>query len=480
MADFLGVSTSGGTALDQLVDSYLSTQQPKLDVLNQKTSTLERKRSFFNTLNTRLNSLVSQLDKFTADNAADKFVTRAATSSDSTILTANVSSNAVVGLDSVFVEQIAIRDLLITDQLNLTDNFGSDQFSFTLSVGNKSVDFKIELDSEDTNEDAMKKIVAAVNSNDDLDIKASFVKDTNSTGRISFSSNQTGSENAIVVSGNNKALDKLGLKENKLYSNSGERTIADDSKAGYKKAVIEDLDSKIQVNGINIRRSTNSISDAIDGITLNLLKPQEQGAQEVVINTDINVTEVENLIKPLLTEFNNVLSYLSANKTQQREDPAIGTLQSRLRGIVSESVTSVTGDDAPNFLLEVGITVGSNGTLSLTDSQKLKDFLADNPQKIADLFTSEDSFVAKINNAISNLQGDEGLIRSRSLSISSQIDSTKERTSQLQSRIDQQAVALRKQYTSYLDALYEAQNQLNYLYTMPSSGGGAYDSLLGG
>lgn len=483
MADYLGVNTSGGTTLDQLVDAYRSTQQSKVDVLNQKKTTLETRRNFINNLNTRMNSVVSQLDNFTAENASEKFVTRSVASSKSDVLTASVAPDASVDLNSVFVEQIAVKDVLITDRLNLKESFSKNsraignEFNFTMSIGEKSGEFKVQLDADETNESAMRKIVSAVNSNDSLNIRASFIKDTSSTGKISFTSNETGSENQIIIDGKNNALDALGLKTNKLYEKDGERTVATDTKAGYKVVSSLELDSKIQVNGISVWRSSNTIDDVLDGVTLNLLKPQEKGEQAVTLSTDIDTKAVEDLLKPLLTEFNNLLSFLGANRAQQRSDPAISSLFGTLRGVVSESISS-TQEGAPNFLMSIGITVNSNGSLSMTDTTKLKEFLADDPQKVADLFTSEDGFVAKINNAIESFVGDGGLIRSRRSSITEQINYTDERTSQVQSRIDQQAEALRSQYTSYLETLYEAQNQLNYLYTMPSSSGSGYDSLV--
>ena len=73
MGNYFGVSTAGSTDLDQLVEAFRQTQQSKVDQITQRTTDLENRRSFFNGLNTRLNALVSQLDKFTAEGASGKF-----------------------------------------------------------------------------------------------------------------------------------------------------------------------------------------------------------------------------------------------------------------------------------------------------------------------------------------------------------------------------------------------------------------------
>lgn len=476
MGNYFGVSTAGSTDLDQLVDAFRQTQQSKVDQITQRTTNLENRRSFFNGLNTRLNALVSQLDKFTAEGASGKFDTRKIDTSDSDTLTATVSSKASVGLNTVKVNNIAYRDNLISNQLQLDQAFGSGTFNFTISSGESTANIEIELDGDETNEEVMKKIASAVNSNDELDITAAYIKDTNSTGRLSFTSNNTGADNKVVITGDD-ALKTFGIHQSQLSNGDTGRTLVGDTSAGYKYADVVDLNSEIEVNGIKVQRNTNSMDDVLEGVTLNLIRPQDADSQEVILDTQIDVKAVEDLIKPLLTEYNNLLGFLNNNKSMQRSDPSVGSLRANIRGLASNQISSAQSD-APSYLMELGISVSSTGTLSLTDTEKLKNFLEEDPQKVADLFTSEDSFVSKISNTIANLQGDGGLIRSRTLSISDQIDYNKERTLELESRIDQQASALRKQYTSYLESIYEAQAQFNYLNTMPTSTGGAYDSLV--
>ena len=61
------------TQTDLLVESYLQTQQPKLNSIQNKKSELEAKNSFFTALNTRINAIVTQIDTFQANDFDKKF-----------------------------------------------------------------------------------------------------------------------------------------------------------------------------------------------------------------------------------------------------------------------------------------------------------------------------------------------------------------------------------------------------------------------
>lgn len=462
-------SSSNQTASDLLVQAYKQAQQTRVDTLTNRQKTLETRRSFFSSLNTKLNSLVSNLDTFTADNADSKFVTRSITSSLSSVLTATASSDALVGINQIFVERLATNDTLIAKQLNLSSAFGESAGtkSIGLTVNGTSFNINVEFTGSETNEEAMTKIANAINSTEDIKVSAALIKNTSTTGRLTLTSKETGGENKITFT-DNSVFAKLGFDTSTLNPDSTGRTVATDTEAGYRTADFNTLDSKLNVNGINVTRSSNSIDDLLAGVTLNLVKPQETGDQPVTLTTAVNSKAVEDLINPLIKNFNDLLAYLRDNKTQQRADTSISSLYSNLRGILSQSVSGLP-DGNPKYLTDIGLKIGTDGTLSIGDSTKLEKLLKDDPQKVADIFTSSDGFVAKINNLIKNLTGDSGLIKSRTLSLNDQIESTKDQKVQLEDRIDRQAETLRKEYESMLRVFLQAQNQYSLLSTFSTT-----------
>lgn len=478
MGSYFGISTEGSTDIDQLVNAYRNTKQSQIDTLDSKKSELESARSFFTTFNSRISSLLNALDNFTTDDAADKFVTRKIASTNTSYVSASVNNTANIGSVNLNVNRLATSDTLISNRLNLEDNYGvsAGDYSFTLSSGDSTFDVSYSLDGTETNEEAMNKIVNAINNIEDINISASMIKDTSSTGRITLVSNNTGEDYAIEISSNDNGLSPTDLDSN-FITNPPNRKTASDTKAGYAKADTSLLNSQVTVNGINVERNSNSIDDLITGTTINLKQAQETDSIPISLSTEIDTDQVANLISPLLTTYNAALTHLASDRDLKRSDSSVSTLHSRLRSLSTQAI-NVEGSSENRYLMEIGINVQSDGTLKITDKDKLQTLLEEDPQKVADLFIGENGFVNKVQTAIEGLYGSDGLIQSRRDALTRQIDSTENRTKEIEKRIDQEAENLRKQYTSYLETFYEAQSQYSLLSTMSSGSSSGYDSLL--
>lgn len=488
MADLGVTSASSGyqSQTDKLVEAYKQSRQSEVSTLDTKSSTLQRTKSFFNGLYSKINNLNSAIDTFTSENASDKFVTRQVSNTNTDILSVSADSDAILGLNTVFVNHLASNDILVSDRFDLSSEDNSfvsipkksngnayglskKDYTFDISVGNNDpVSITIDLTGDETNEETLTKIVNAINNTSDIGVNASLIKDTETTARLSLVATETGSNNRISFSESKAGiLNALGF-DNSLKTSDSNRQLFDETHAGYKTANFSSLDSKFELNGIPITRGSNIIDDSIPGLTLTLLKPQTSTDQEVILNTEVDRKQVEDLIQPLLTEYNNALLYLSQDKNLLRSDTSISGLFSTLRNIISEKIPKDKEGDL-SYLTEIGISIQSNGTLAIGDTEKLQDYLETDPEKVAHLFTSENGFANKISNAIENMSGDSGLIKARTLSLGDQIDHTNSRKDTLVERIDSEAESLRKQYTDMLKVYLEAQNQFNFLNSMPIS-----------
>lgn len=469
MSDLISLLGGGQQSQsDLLVDAFKRTQKPKLDLIKQKQTGLEQRRSFLTALNTRLNSIVSEIDKFQSSEINQKFITRKSTSNESDFVTASASGSAIVGNTSVKVNRLASSDLLASNRVNINDDFGAYSGTFTLSIGTADDirNIEVTLTGDETYEEAMNKIVAAVNSEEDFDISAGVVKDTSSTMRLTFTSRSTGEDNKIIFQNSANPADdlllNLGFDESLLNPNSSTRLEFNDSDAGYKISSSSILNSEAEINGINVTRNSNNLDDVINGLTITLKKVQDNDATPAIINTEIDVQAVVDLINPLLTRYNETLSYLNSNKDIRRQDASVNSLFSRLRGISSSQVTGLDAD-APNILSAIGIKTETNGNLTMGDKDRLKEVLEQDPNLVAQLFTSEDGVVAKINQAIASLKGEDNLIETKRSNLLSQIDSYSKRFKDLEQRVEIQAQNLRKQYETSLKLLIEAQNQFGSL-----------------
>ncbi len=458
-------SNKSTSAADQLAEAYKRSQQNRIDVLTNKQKALEQKQQFFNQLKSKIDSLISNIDIFTASNASTKFKIKSVSSSKSDVVTATADKDAILGINSLKVNRLASNDVLITKSLNIGDSqiFSVSGEDLTFKINNKEI--KLTIAENSTNEQAMKAIVSAINSANDVNVTASYVKDTSSTGRITITSKDTGQLNKITFDDNgSNVLNSLGLDNINPNAENRTQILTGNQYAYYKVANIEQLNSEIEINGLNISRDSNSISDVLPGLTLNLLKAQESSEQAVTLTTDVNTNGVENLINPILNSYNELIKFLKSNNTITKSESSVGSLLFNIRSISSQSITPLSGSDM-KYLTDIGIKINSDGTLSLNDKTKLTKALKNNPDEVANLFTANDGFAKKIEKSIEMLLGDKGLIQSKRKSIGEQIDQTIKRNKEVTASIDKQAENLKKEYMSMLKVYLEAQNQYNTLFT---------------
>jgi len=451
---------SSNSQLDQLVAAYRSTQQPQVTRLEQQKAKLEKSSSYYNNLNSRLNSIITQLDKFDTDDVEDKFTTKKVSSSASEYATASANGEAVDGVNTLKVKRLASADMLISSQLNSTDNFnlsGSKVIEFIVNGENKTV--TVDFDGTETNSEALAKIVKSVNETEDLGIIAGNVNDTTSTSRITFRSNNTGEDYNINFV-DSEVFTALGINQADLNPNSSARTLSTSTSAGFKVSNQIELSSYSIVNGVDVRRNSNTLSDVLDGLTINLLKVQSEDDSEITLNTSVNNESVESFIQPFLDSYNNLIKFLSSDREQLRSDSAVSSLRFNLRSILTQEITTAK-DGNPKYLANIGIDISSDGTLSIDDSELMEKLLAEDPSKIADIFLSEDGIISKVKTNVDRLKGEDDLMKTRTLDIANQINTQNERIEQLKSRIDRQAETQRKQYTRILESYYEAQSQYN-------------------
>ncbi len=154
-------------------------------------------------------------------------------------------------------------------------------------------------------------------------------------------------------------------------------------------------EAQLTVDGETITRDSNSISDLITGVTLNLLEADETETLTVTVNRDTST--VTSNIQEFVNSYNELISYI---REQREYDPASGesgplqsnstirNIQTSLQGIISSQVSGLEGDI--RALSQIGISTTSSGTLSI-DSTELAEALEENPTAVSRLFMTHDS-----------------------------------------------------------------------------------------
>ena len=159
-------------------------------------------------------------------------------------------------------------------------------------------------------------------------------------------------------------------------------------------------DSLFRINGIELSRSTNTVTDAVQGVTLNLVEAQEGELVEITINKDDTSALREN-ISSFVDSFNTAMTLINEQYTfdegSQRSGPLAGdstilSLQSRLRSIVTSQVSGL--GEGFNALVLVGINFDRSGKLQV-DDERLTEALNENLEDVRKLFVAQGSTTYK-------------------------------------------------------------------------------------
>ena len=156
-------------------------------------------------------------------------------------------------------------------------------------------------------------------------------------------------------------------------------------------------DAVVKINGINVTKSTNTITDFADGVTINLKKAMP--GTNVTLNVTENVGDVETKLTQFIGSYNSVVGFLNAqfayNPTSDTSrqgapplngDSAARQVQSKLKQFVTGRISNLDSRTLSS-LSELGIESDEKtGLLSLNTSE-LEEKLDGDPAAVQRLLT---------------------------------------------------------------------------------------------
>ena len=404
-------STGIGSGLDvnNLISKLMQVESQPLVALAKKEASFQAKLSAYGSLKGAVSAFQNSL---TALNTPSTFQTLAGSSSDSTVLSASVSSVASTGSYTIAVSKLAQSQTISSaGQVSASNTIGDGTptiltFQFGTIAGVAAVNGKYANTSpgdttftQDANQatgtvtinstnNSLQGIRDAINSSS-IGVSASIVGDGSATPyHLVLSSNKTGATSSLKIS-----------------SSGGDGTIAaltnydPTGVQNFSEAVIAQS-ANLTVNGINISSAANSVSGAIQGVTLNLTKVGSASVS-VAANTSAIQTGVVAFVKAY-NELNTTIKTLSGyDATTQKGGLLLGDsttqqIQNQIRNSLSTAVNGLGG--GLTTLSQIGISFQKDGSLSL-DTAKLTTALSTSYTDVAGLFTS----IGKASDSFTNI-----------------------------------------------------------------------------
>lgn len=385
--------SSSGIDVEGLVDELAAAKRQPAVILEDKVKYNEK-------ISTAMADFKQKLETFQdaanflrrpsgVQNAADNiFEYRNSTIGSNTTVAGNtyLDITAVPGASvaqyEVEVNQLATRNNYTTNTFALADANqvavgGTGPFNAgTLQLGPGSVDITL------TAGDTLNNVVAKVNAVKNLSgVEASLIKVSDGNYRIAFKSVVTGTQYNYDINALNPGIFNTGF------------------------AILDDADDAIiTFDGTSITRSTNNISDVVNGVTFNL-KQTTPPATELTVNIEADKELAKTGIMNFVNAYND-LKLFASKQTATGDDgkpledsvlannSTLSQVFSRINGELAKAVNGIASGD-PSRLSDLGIKFadfpGDTETpftrnILTVDEDKLDSVIESNFDKIRKVF----------------------------------------------------------------------------------------------
>jgi flagellar hook-associated protein 2 len=373
----LGASTiNTSTLVDQLATADIAGRKATLDS-NTATNTAQISDigtviSSMTTFQSSLKTLISGGSLFTQP-----------TTSNSSILTVSAVAGAKLnGLSStITVNQLAMGQTLVAPPVSgLAATIG--QGKLTLTVNGQTATITI-----DSTNNTLAGLAQAIK-NAGLGVTATTINDTSGTRLVLKGPTGSANDFSLVESDGGTALSQFTFDPATYNPNATTQT-------GFTRSQ-QAQDAKVNVDGVDVVKSTNSFSDVLQGVTINLQSAQP--GTSVFVGSNQPVDAIKQAVGDFVDAYNEVqatLSKLTAAPVYNSDgtssgggslnrDSGVRALVLALSGMTSTPLTYAT-DGGPTTLAEIGVSTNKDGTLSL-NSSVLSSVMTSNPDAVEAMF----------------------------------------------------------------------------------------------
>jgi flagellar hook-associated protein 2 len=388
--DYLSALNAGsGLNVTQIVDALVDAERvPKQKKIDEAKDTATVKIS-------ALGSLKNELSVFQTNTAAlDGQIGLALSSSTSNVTLRRTDSN----LASEFSHTINVSSIATGQVLNF-DNGGSGFSSTTSDIGIDSITIDLgtwtagpafigngtsSTLSLTTSATSLSDVRDAIN-NAAIGITASIIEVSSGSYSLMVKSPE-GLENAMrfTSSLSGTAVDVM------KYDPENTGSFADTATE-----VVSASDATFSIDGINVTRSSNTITDLFSGITVELdnVSASDMGTNQVISSRYSDADALATL-ETVVSEINYLLSFLKEQSKPGTSGEDGGPLhgdhfirytENKIKNLTSTAITGY--DDEDIYLSSFGVVTELDGTLSI-DETRFREYFDSNPEHFAAITTS--------------------------------------------------------------------------------------------
>lgn len=455
----MAISSPGlGSNLDvnSIISQLMSLEQRPLTALARKEAVFQGKISALGSLKGALSALqtaASALVPATGSSALEKFSVFKSTVADTAIASATTTSSAVAGTYSLEVTQLA-QEHRVATATGIASPFDANS---QLLGGGGTLTISLDTDGGVSPNKTTNVTIA-----DGATPEA--IRDAINTASAGVS--------ATVINGvDGKQLVLVGDKpgNDQFIKLAGVAGLSYDGVGGDADEFAQlqaAQGSTFKLNGIAVAASSNTVSTAIDGITLTLTKQSAAGVSTTltVARDTSSLTAGVNAFVKAYNDLNKTTTDLgSYNATTKQAgalngDSTLRSVHGTVRSLVGNIPSEVAGATLQR-LSDIGVSLQKDGSLAV-DSSKLTKAISDNLAGVANLVAAYGSIFKGATDA---LVGTNGSLAARTEGLNASIKGLGKQSEAISSRLAQIEARYRKQFTALDTAISGMTKTSNFL-----------------
>lgn len=267
-----------------------------------------------------------------------------------------------------------------------------------------------------------------------------------------------GSDGQIRLTDNTGGASRLSLNMSitRADGSTGSLGATTTSVVGRSRELQSGRDAVIRVDGREITRSSNTITDAINGVNLNLLTAEPGTAIDVTVDRDVK--GATDAVKAFRDSYNEIRAFFDEQRATDAPLYADSTLRRVVDSFTQALRTQVSGNATYGSSVSAGLLLDRNGLLTFNE-ETFKTAMANAPGEVETLFGMTGIGMAFVTATDAATSFGSGSISLQLSSIRQDTFTLKARETDAQRRLDTRREQLVAQYTRMEEAMSRINQQ---------------------
>ncbi|RZQ52534.1 flagellar cap protein [Pseudoalteromonas phenolica] len=446
MPSITSAGVGSGLDLEAIISVTLEAENaPKVARFDKKESTLKVQLTALGQIKSDLSAFESSLDVLKDISNFNKRKTTVTQPEGGDILSVTSQSTATAGNFNIAVKQLSQGSRAVQADAaaytSTTDVVTATGGTLTFDAGGKT--FDVTLDAGATLAD----LRTAINEKEDNFGVSANIINTGGTSKLVFSSSVTGDGNDLSVTNNIAELDRVSTVAN---AGGAGGMVIDPTNDAAKDAIIE-------IDGIEVKSSTNTFENAIQDSTIIVTKesPTDPNDPTKLLTAKLNIDTDKEYVKETLEKFvesyNKLMTTLDTMITAKTVDATARGLRDTIVNQLSAVVTSAGGLET---IYDAGFSLEKDRKLEIKNSgvNALDDVLNESYDDIGKLFAGDGNIADTLSETVDSYLRAGGLISSQKNALETEKRSLADDRERHSYRMEQYESRLREKYAS-LDVL---------------------------